>query len=735
MNGSSISNFISLFRESCIGYAFWCLVHGLGPMIWFYPLNELDVTGYEAFVVVAFSPVLFICRGTINEIFGSHGAIQLYLVLMLGGCASFHAPSTLSRLVGLSFGVAAAFLMQASTWWSEDEQERKLAFWGHTIGFIALLSSRVWYVSITPMWNDQMTNKIIVTILALAIGIKMLSPHINIHHKSPTHKPKETSEREKTDTKEKSPEEGSDLLVSIGYGAVFFVIHAILGEVSVISRFTVKGFPDTGPPPTPWSGLVLVMITAGLFLSMFTNISKSIVWSVFGLISSMGLMFLDRWYAFACGAGLALYIMSVWPTICEKMVNTKNRGKSLVIGNAVYLSGVFGMVWCTAYNFVPFGGELARERTYVIVAVMMVFVGLAACLPNECEKSLCLALALPIKRFYLQARLQEQPQIEKPEEQNFGRLVRKFLIGLALVGLMGFEYRNVVWPKYNVLQPLGREKIQDKEFSALIWTFHFGYDNRGWPSLERAAEILNNTQADVITLLESDASKPYLGNNDIAMWLGERLGMYSDFGPSTRDHTWGNLLLSKYPIVKSQHHLLPSPHGELAPAISATVNISGNLVDFVVTHMGNDGDNLDRKLQAEELSRLSRTAENPVVFLGYVTSAPGSRDYKQLTGSGKLKDIDPTDKDRWCQYIMYRDLIRLGYARISNGGLSDTELQMARWKIPSSVEESDNGKLTLNPDDVPSSRRFSSSFGELHHGNWYGKGNHYHVGTPKYFVP
>ena len=47
------------------------------------------------------------------------------------------------------------------------------------------------------------------------------------------------------------------------------------------------------------------------------------------------------------------------------------------------------------------------------------------------------------------------------------------------------------------------------------------------------------TGVDVIGLLETDAARPYIGNHDLASWLAERLHMHVDYGPGTKDHTWG----------------------------------------------------------------------------------------------------------------------------------------------------------------------------------------------------
>lgn len=66
------------------------------------------------------------------------------------------------------------------------------------------------------------------------------------------------------------------------------------------------------------------------------------------------------------------------------------------------------------------------------------------------------------------------------------------------------------------------------------------------------------------------------------------MGMYADIGPGPNKHTWGAILLSKFPIINSTHHLLPSPNGELAPAIEAWLDIYGVATQVIVSHNGQE---------------------------------------------------------------------------------------------------------------------------------------------------
>lgn len=225
--------------------------------------------------------------------------------------------------------------------------------------------------------------------------------------------------------------------------------------------------------------------------------------------------------------------------------------------------------------------------------------------------------------------------------------------------------------------------------TAGIWTIHFSLDNDMWSSEVRMRDLIKEMELDVVGLLESDLQRIIMGNRDTTQFLAEDLGMYVDYGPGPNKHTWGAALLSKFPIINSTHHLLPSPVGELAPAIHATIEAYGQLVDVFVFHSGQEEDPEDRRLQTEYLSKLMGSVTNrPAILLSYLVTKPGRGNYQTyVSETSGMHDIDRTDWDRWCEYILYKGLKRTGYARVSRSTITDTELQVGKFVVPRTEQE------------------------------------------------
>jgi endonuclease/exonuclease/phosphatase family metal-dependent hydrolase len=313
---------------------------------------------------------------------------------------------------------------------------------------------------------------------------------------------------------------------------------------------------------------------------------------------------------------------------------------------------VLAHVWVVAYAFVP-GGPLLREHTdYVMFAtVALLGAGVIAC-PDTGRSS--------------------QPKSKQRRYSRFQVSYHVYL--LAILELVAISIAYLRFPT-NDYVPYHKG---DKVLTAGVWTIHFSLDNDMWSSEHRVRDAIKELEIDVIGLLETDLQRIIMGNRDTSQFLAEDLGMYVDYGPGPNKHTWGAVLLSKFPILNSTHHLLPSPVGELAPAIHATLDAYGELIDVVLFHSGQEEDPEDRRLQSEYLARLMHDSPRPLILMSYLVTEPLEGNYNTYVGEKSgMKDIDPSDWDRWCEYILYKGVKRTGYARVSRSTITDTEIQVS----------------------------------------------------------
>jgi len=133
------------------------------------------------------------------------------------------------------------------------------------------------------------------------------------------------------------------------------------------------------------------------------------------------------------------------------------------------------------------------------------------------------------------------------------------------------------------IQRYEKKSTRKKKIRIMTYNIHSCISIDGTSSLERIARIIRRYHPDIVALQEIDVSRSRTGFVDQAGELARRLNMTPYYFPSVlyEDGSYGNALLSKFPVTSAEKISLPAfGSGELRTAIR--LNVEGNDIPFTV---------------------------------------------------------------------------------------------------------------------------------------------------------
>ncbi|KAK6200221.1 Frag1/DRAM/Sfk1 family-domain-containing protein [Scheffersomyces amazonensis] len=685
--------------NSINSFIFWSVITSLILCVWYFPLWHMGISGYEAAVFALFIPIIILIIPFLRNLLAKIPFVTRTLTVLFGiGAYKIEDPEQklLAITAGTSFGVISLVVELGAL----STQPKKFLSFITTfiIGLTATSTAKYLNYSNNPIWAIMHQENGGFNEVGIVIGLlgSLLTPRLNAN------------------TFAKLPiQGGSFLLAAIGVGGYMFTIHSYLSDTSTLALWTWEGFPIIGPTPITAGLINIGSIIIGILLSLSGSpIIESSLYNIFlGGGSATILYFFKGWLGYLGASVYTIYIASISPLIWKSTIGY-NSGLLFFIGFFYYVVLALASVWIVAYAFVP-GGFLLRERTDIILASSFI--------------------SILVGVFNYNVRFNSKGRNTSPLNFKSCTLVKQSLVVLSiLLAITGYgfnvRYNNPYQKPYNEAS---------KSFTAGIWCVHFGLDNDMWSSEIRMRNLIKEAQVDIIGLLETDTQRLIGGNRDFTQTIAEDLGMYVDYGPGPNKHTWGAALLSKFPIINSTHHLLPSPVGELAPAIHATLDIYGELIDVVVFHSGQEEDVEDRRLQSLGVQEIMANSTRPLVLLSYLVTEPLQGNYNTyVSEKSRMYDIDNTDWDRWCEYILFRQLKKVAYARISRSTITDTELQIAKFKLLTDQEKLEDDQPFLYGNNYIDENTIDENLRmpQLFRGDGV-RGHRYHVfDEPRYFA-
>ncbi|MFG6114844.1 endonuclease/exonuclease/phosphatase family protein [Halobacillus sp. MO56] len=240
------------------------------------------------------------------------------------------------------------------------------------------------------------------------------------------------------------------------------------------------------------------------------------------------------------------------------------------------------------------------------------------------------------------------------------------------------------------------EKVDVRVMS---YNIHAGIGSDGVYDTERIAQVIEDSEAEVVALQEVDVHWGARSNyDDILADLAERLDMHSFIAPiydmdpyveGDPRRKFGVAILSKYPIVQATNHDITrlstqnaTPEPAPAPGFAeAIINVKGALVPFYSTHLDYRGDPTVRIMQVEDMLNIFDEQEGEKVLLGDMNATPDAPElsplFERFTDAWSVVSDEPgytysaLSPRKRIDYIFASDSIEVKHAEVIDTLASD----------------------------------------------------------------
>lgn len=211
-----------------------------------------------------------------------------------------------------------------------------------------------------------------------------------------------------------------------------------------------------------------------------------------------------------------------------------------------------------------------------------------------------------------------------------------------------------------------QEKPASTQLKILSYNIHHAEGTDDKLDVQRIADIIKASKADVVAVQEVDRNTTRTRKVDQAAELGKLTGMHAEFAKAIdyQGGEYGLAILSRWPIKDLKVHELPRKEKqEQRIVMEARIKPEGRpAFTFLNTHLQHDN-NATREQQAARINELFSQASGPVILAGDLNARPGSNPIKFLSqhwtfattpGDKNLLTIPSDTPKQQIDYIVFK---------------------------------------------------------------------------------